>query len=284
MAGGNFDINKAKVRPGTYINYTAKKTYAPSVSSRGIVVVPLVGYDWGPDETFIELNNDAPDAEMAKLGRSIYDDNELIRPLRLAFENATKVWAYIIAGGEKAKVVKDSLTITAKYAGKRGNDITVTSTANVDSGFDVSLYLMGELMETFSGVSTVEELKENESQYVDFSGEGDLTAFAGAVLEGGAAAVNTNSAFTAFLDATEKVKCNTVLIPVSDESLVQAAASKVKYLRTKVGKTVQFVFANFAGDDVGIINVINSFHLYDRDLSVVEAAAWVAGATAAATK
>lgn len=284
MAGGNFDINQPKVRPGSYMNFKAKKAYVPSASSRGTVIVPLVGYDWGPDGEFIELDSDAPDAEIAKLGRSIYDDHELLRLVRLAFENATKVRVYIIAGGTKAKVVKDALTITAKYAGKRGNDITVTSTANVDGGFDVSLYLDGEPMETFAGVATVEELKEFESLYVDFSGTGELTAFAGAVLEGGQATENTNSSFTTFLDAVEKVKCNTVLIPASEESLVAAAASKVKYLRTKVGKTVQFVFADYAGDDIGIINVVNSFHLYDRDLSLVEAAAWVAGATAAATK
>lgn len=284
MAGGNFDINQPKVRPGSYMNFAAKKTYNPSVSSRGIVVIPLVGYDWGPDAKFIELDNDAPDAEIAKLGRSIYDDNELIRLVRLAFENAIKVWVYIIAGGTKAKITKDSLTITAKYGGERGNDITVTSTANVDGGYDISLYLDGELMEIFTGVATIEELTAEESQYVDFSGKGDLTAFSGAVLEGGQPAENMNSSFTAFLDAVEKVKCNTVLIPVSEESLAAAAASKVKYLRTKVGKTVQFVFAGYAGDDIGIINVINSFRLYDKDLSVVDAAAWMAGATAAATK
>lgn len=284
MAGGNFDINQPKVRPGSYMNFAAKKTYNPAVSSRGIVVIPLIGYDWGPDAKFIELDNDAPDAEIAKLGRSIYDDNELVRLVRLAFENAVKVHVYIIAGGTKAKVTKDSLTITAKYGGKRGNDITVTSTANVDGGYDISLYLAGELMETFTGVTTIEELAAKESQYADFSGEGDLTAFSGAVLEGGNPAENMNSSFTAFLDAVEKVKCNTVLIPVSEESLAAAAASKVKYLRTKVGKTVQFVFAGHAGDDIGIINVINSFHLYDKDLSVVDAAAWMAGATAAATK
>ena len=179
MAGGNFDINQAKVRPGSYMNFKAKKSYAPSVSSRGTVVVPLVGYDWGPDGEFIELDSDAPDAEIAKLGRSIYDDHELIRLVRLAFENATKVRVYIVAGGTKATVIKDDLTITAKYAGKRGNDISLACTANVDGGFDISLYLDGELVETFTGVNTVEDLKTKESQYVDFSGEGELTAFAG---------------------------------------------------------------------------------------------------------
>lgn len=284
MAGGNFDMNRAKVRPGSYMNFKAKKPIAVSTSTRGVVVVPLIGYDWGPDGEFIELGCDAPDAEIAKLGRSIFDDSEHVRLVRLALENAVKAWVYIIAGGTKAKIAKDGLMITAKYAGKRGNDITVASTENVDGGFDLSVYLDGELMETFVGANTVEELKASESQYVEFSGEGELSAFAGAILEGGAAAENKNSAFAGFLDASEKVRCNTVLIPVTEESLAKAAASKVKYLRTKVGKTVQFVFANYAGDDIGIINVVNSFRLYDEDLSVADAAAWVAGATAAATK
>lgn len=277
-------MSQAKVRPGNYINFKAKKPVAVPTSSRGVVIVPLIGYDWGPDGEFIELGSDAPDAEIAKLGRSIFGDDEHVRMVRLALENAVKAWVYIIAGGTKAKVVKDGLTITAKYAGKRGNDITVASTENVDGGFDLSVYLDGELMETFVGASTVEDLKAGGSQYVEFSGDGELAAFAGTILEGGAAAENKNAAFTAFLDASEKVRCNTVLIPVTDESLAQAAASKVKYLRTKVGKTVQFVFANYAGDDIGIINVVNSFRLYDKDLSVAEAAAWVAGATAAASK
>lgn len=284
MAGGNFNINQDKIRPGSYMNFTAKKTHASPDSSRGTVAIPLVGYDWGPTGTFIQLDNNAPDAEIAKLGRSIYDDNKLIRLVRLAFENAIKVYVYIIAGGTAAKITKDSLTITAKYAGERGNKITVTSTENVDGGFDVSVYLDGEEMETYIGVNSVKELSEEESQYVVFSGDGELTAFAGAILEGGASEENKNAAFTQFLDAVEKVKCHTVLIPELDESLKQAAASKVKYLRTKAGKTVQFVFADFAGDNIGIINVVNSFHLYDEDLTVTDAAAWVAGATAAATK
>ena len=45
MAGGNFDMNRAKVRPGSYMNFKAKKPIAVSTSTRGVVVVPLIGYD-----------------------------------------------------------------------------------------------------------------------------------------------------------------------------------------------------------------------------------------------
>lgn len=286
MAGGNFDINQPKERPGSYMNFKAKQKTKFSTSKRGICVIPLVGYDWGPDKSFITLTNDAPDAEIAKLGRSIYDANELVRLVRLAFENAVKVHVYLISGGTAASKTEGALTVKAMYGGKLGNSITVSSVANIDGGYDVSVRLNDELMETFTGVSTIEDLQAYTSQYVVFEAEPktELTAFAGITLEGGTNGENTNSNLTEFYDKIEKIKCNTVLIPVEDEALVQAAASKVKYLRSKVGKTVQFVFANFAGDDIGIINVVNSFHLYNEDLSVVEAAAWVTGATAAADK
>lgn len=284
MAGGNFDINQAKVRPGSYMNFQAKQKIKQSTASRGICVIPLIGYDWGPNEQFLTLTNDTPDAEIAKLGRSIYSDNDLARLVRLAFDNAVKVHVYFISGGTQASKTEGNLTITALYGGSRGNAITVTSTANVDGGFDVSVYLDGELMETFGGCQTVKDLAENTSEYVVFSGEGELSAFAGVVLENGKDGEVANKAVTDFYDKVEKIRCNTVLIPVSDESLTNAAASKVKYLRNKVGKTVQFVFANFEGDDIGIINVVNSFRKYDTDLSVVHAAAWVAGATASADK
>jgi hypothetical protein len=146
------------------------------------------------------------------------------------------------------------------------------------------VYLDGELMETFSGCSTIAELVGEGSEYVTFSGEGDLTAFAGAALDGGENSNAINQDFTAFLDKVEKVKCNTVLIPVTDSALVNAAASKVKYLRNNVGKTVQFVFPNFAGDHIGIINVTNAFVFDGIELTDAQAAAWVAGVTAGADK
>ncbi len=284
MAGGNFDINQEKIRPGSYMNYTAKQKVKIATSTRGKVVIPLVGYDWGPSGEFIKLTLDEPDAEYAKFGRSVLSGDSETLPILLAFENASEVYAYIISGGKNASITQDALTITAKYPGTRGNSITVVSTANLDGGFDVSVYLDGELMETFSGCENIATLTEFESEYVTFSGEGELTAFAGAVLTGGENAKPSNQDFTDFLDKVEKVKCNTVLIPVDDTSLVNAAASKVKYLRSNVGKTVQFVFSHFAGDHIGIINVTNAFVFDGIELTDMQAAAWVAGATAGADK
>lgn len=277
-------MNAPKVRPGNYFNFKAQKKQSMRTSSRGIVVIPLVGYDWGPDGEFIKVTSDAPDGEIVKLGRSIYADDEQIMLVRLAMETAATVYVYVIAGGIKASKTVEGLTVTARYGGKRGNHIRVSSSSNTEKGFNVSVYLDYELVDFYEGVSSIEDLAAQEGRYVSFSGTGDLKAFAAVSLEGGEAQESTNGAFATFLDRVERIKCNTVLIPVEEESLVEAAASKVKYLRTKIGKTVQFVFPEYEGDDIGIINVVNSFHLYEKDLSVIHAAAWVAGATAAAGK
>jgi hypothetical protein len=283
MSGGNFDINSPKVRPGDYINYKAKQKYSVSTSTRGTCVIPLIGYDWAEDKSWIEISADAPDAQIVKLGRSIYDDNKFMRMIRLAMENAVTAKVYVISGGTKAKVENESVTITALYAGELGNQITVTSVENVDGGFDVKIYLAGELVETIEGAKSIDELTAAGSNYVTFSGTGELSAFAGAVLTGGAPAETTNSAVTDFYDRIEKVSFDTALIPVSDEALVQAAVSKVKFLRTKVGKTVQFVIPKCEGDHEGVIGIWNSFVFDEKDMSLDEAAAWFTGATAGAS-
>lgn len=284
MAGGNFDINTPKVRPGNYINIKAKNNYAPSSATRGTCIVPLVGYDWGPNGTFVRITPAAPDAYLSVLGRSVYDDDEKIKMVMLALENAEVVYAYIISGGTAATGTEGSLTVNAKYPGTRGNSITVTSVANTEEAFDVSVYLDGELMEAVDGVKTIGDLKAANSQYVEYEGEDEteITAFAGLALTGGAAPESTNEDFTTFLDKIEKISCDTVCIPVSDASLLTAAVSKVDYLRTKAGKCVQFVMANHAADNIGVINVGNSFAYNGVDLTPQQATAWVTGATCGA--
>lgn len=103
MAGGTFDINQEKIRPGSYINYKSRKKKTISTSTRGKVVIPLVGYDWGPSGEFIKLTLDSPDAEYAKFGRSVLSGEEETLPILLAFENASEVYAYIISGGKRQR-------------------------------------------------------------------------------------------------------------------------------------------------------------------------------------
>ena len=126
MAGGNFDLNTPKVRPGNYFNFRAQKKQGVAASSRGVVVVPLVGYDWGPDGEFVKLSADSPDGAFEMLGRSIYADEEKVMFLRLAMETAETVYAYLISGGKKASMQQEGgFKAEALYAGTRGNAIRI---------------------------------------------------------------------------------------------------------------------------------------------------------------
>ena len=289
MSGGNFDINVGKTRPGTYVNTKPKKQQKLLEATRGVVVVPIIGYDWGPDAQFIKISAESPDGEIVKLGRSVYDDNDSMLLIRESLKNAITCYAYIINAGVKATATVEGLTMTAAYGGTRGNDIRVACVANTSGGFDVTVYLGTEAVETYTNLATVADLlAASEKKYVVFSaesGEADLTAFAATSLAGGKNGEGSNEGVTTFLDKSENVKWNTMCFPVEDASLQTACETKIKYLRENAGKWVQVVMPKCGSDYEGIINVTNSVILNDgKELTIAQACAWVAGATAAATK
>lgn len=289
MAGGNFDINVGKTRPGTYVNVKSKRQQKTKSNTRGTAVIPLIGYDWGPNGEFIKLSVDAPDASLSKIGRSIYDSDDSMLMIREIFKNAITCYVYIINTGIAAKATTDDgLTITALYGGTKGNDIAVTVTANVLGGFDVTVYMGSEKVESYEGLTTFGELVAAQSKkYVTFAAtaeETELKAIASLALEGGTNGEVQNSAVTEFLDRVEKVHWNTMCFPVTTAELQTVCIAKMKMLRNSVGKYVQAVLPNCTADFEGIINVTNSVVVDGKELTVAQACAWVTGATAGASK
>ncbi len=287
MAGGTFDKLAGKVRPGTYINFESTRQDTVGNSERGIVLLPLIGHDFGPAEEFITLQASAPDGERLKLGYSVYDEeNRLMLLIREAFKNATKVIVYNVVAGTAATGTADPLTATAKYGGTRGNDIRFTVTANPIGGYDVAVYLDTEKVSQYEGVATVEALIEAaaEDPLVVFSGTGDLAETAGTNLAGGTTPTVENANVTAFLDKIEAVKFNTLCFPVTDATLQTAARTKIIYMREGMGKGVQVVMPDATTPDhEGIINVTNAVVADGFTLTHAEACAFVAGITAAAS-
>lgn len=294
MAGGNFDINVGKTRPGTYVNVKSKKQQKAKGSTRGIAVIPFVGYDWGPNEEFIKLSVDSPDASLSKLGRSVYDTNDFMLMVREIFKNAITCYVYIINTGIAANAnTEDGLTITAAYPGAKGNEISIVSTENVLEGFDVTVYMGTEKVEIYEGVKTYKDLiSASVGKYVTFkatSADAEISAFASLRLEGGKNGEVENSAITGFLDKVEKIRWNTMCFPITETTLQTVCIAKIKMLRNSVGKYVQAVLPNCKADFEGIINVTNSVVLDDgtengQELTVAQACAWVTGATAGASK
>ena len=181
----------------------------------------------------------------------------------------------------------NTLTAVAKHGGSRGNLLTVTVDANPLGGYDVLIHLDGSKVTEYEGLHTVEELIALNNPYITFGGAGDLGEAAGTTLAGGTDETATNMDITDFIDAWESVKFNTVCFPFDGEetkNVKQAALTKVKYMRDSMGKGVQVVMPNAPGMDYeGVINVTNSVSLDGDVLSVEEACAWVAGATAGAS-
>lgn len=288
MAGGKFDKLAGKVRPGTYMNFESTRSDTVGTSERGTVIIPLLKPSYGPAGSYIELTNAGPDAAYAKLGYSVYDSdpNRQMLLIREAFKNASKVLVYIPKEGTKAVAkheLEPNLTATAKHGGTRGNALTVTVAANPVGGFDVTVSLAGNTAAYYEGLSTVDDLIAQDCEYVAFTGSGALAAIAAMNLTGGTDATVQNDDLTTFMDTWEKVKFNTVAMPVTDSSMKAAIKTKIKYLRESMGRGVQAVVPDFPADYEGIISIKNGYAIDDDKLSAAEATAWVAGASAGAS-
>ena len=283
MAGGTFDKSVGKVRPGTYINFEASNQSTLGSSDRGMVLIPLINHSYGPEKEFITISNESVDSAIDKLGYSVYDDDPSMLLIREAFKNASTVIVYIAKAGTKATITGGGLSATAKYGGSRGNALSYSVAANPVAGFDVSVYLDGSTVEAFEGVTDVSAL--TDSKYITFTAsEGtSLESAAGISLTGGTDGTAANSDIAAFLDDMESVNFNTLAFPVTEESLLAACVTKIKYLRENVGRGVKAVVPDYKADYEGIINVTNSVVINGVTLSNAQATAWVAGADASAT-
>ena len=284
MAGGRFDKLAGKVRPGTYVNFESTKVGTVGVGERGIAIIPFIGHTYGPAKQFISITNAAPDAERAKLGYSVFDDNANMLLVREALKNAATVIIYITASGTKAVGNGGGLSAEAVYGGTRGNALAYSVVANPVGGFDITVTLGGATMSFYEGVTSAEELAAKNDPYIKFTAGGEkISAVAGVNLAGASDTESQNADVTAFLDAIEGVKFNSVAFLVTEETLLTAFKSKIKYLRENVGKGVVGVATGLDGDYEGIINVTNSVVVGGRELTNAEATAWVAGAQAGAS-
>ena len=285
MAGGIFKAGVSEIRPGVYINMKSGRQVVYAGNNSGVVVLPLIGHTYGP-KGFIEISCVDPSASKPLLGYDVEDNAGAMLFVREALKNAFTVFAYNLCEGTKATATVSGVTVTAKYGGTRGNDLKVVFKANVadQTAFDCYVYLANSLVEKFTAVKTIDDLKAEKSEYIDFSGEGDITSEnAGTNLAGGTNGTSKNGDFTEFLDECEQIVFDTIAFPISDTSLKTAAITKIKYLNDDMGKYVIGVVANQAADNYNVINVTNGVVLEDgTEVSAIAATAYVAGARAKA--
>ncbi len=277
MAGGTW-IKQDKVRPGAYINVKAKKNTDITVGDRGVATLPLI-LSYGPEQQVLEIRYD--DELKNILGFDINDSAALL--IRETFKKAETILLYRLNKGTASATTHGSLTITSKYSGVKGNDITIVIQNNIDveTAFDVITLFEGNTVEK-QVVKTIEELKENF--YVAFSGTGAPTITAGMPLTGGTDGVVTNKEYTDYLATIEAFDFDCMGIVSKDSTLKATAYNFITRLRDREGRKIQLVLENYPeADNEAVISVKNGVILKDGTVIDSEkAVAFMTGATAGA--
>ncbi|MCL0330612.1 phage tail sheath C-terminal domain-containing protein [Apilactobacillus xinyiensis] len=178
MAGGTWKLQD-KVRPGAYIN-TVGKPAPKDDSSRGIVLLmDGAKHDWGANG-IIELN--AGSDFKALLGADLDDDSN--KALKETVKFAQKVLYVNLNDGDKATLDIESVPwkFTAKYAGEKGNDITIDCIKNLDGNTYTVKYIYGTEITSTQKIQHANELmgddfvdvqlkEDAESKLANVSGE-----------------------------------------------------------------------------------------------------------------
>ncbi|MBT1137708.1 phage tail sheath family protein [Lactiplantibacillus argentoratensis] len=122
MAGGIWKAQN-KVRPGAYINVKGVPEQQTDTTTGRVLMANNVDYGWGANGV-IELSGDSD--FQALIGVAQTDPKAIT--IHEALKGAVTVLLVNDNGGAKATIADDTLpwTFTAKYAGIRGNDITVS--------------------------------------------------------------------------------------------------------------------------------------------------------------
>lgn len=291
MAGGSFQ-SQNKIRPGAYIKFQGVPSNDNIVGSRGIVTM-AAPIGWGPEDELIKVTvADLYSNKLEKiLGFNVY--NAKAKLFKAALENAHTLLVYRAdKGGTKATVdipvaTGKNLTVTAKYKGTTGNNISVSIKEAYSGGYSVNTFL-GSTQKDSQIVTNISDLVSND--FVDF-GEGDAVIEQTAVntlLAGGTDGTPTNQMYTEYLAKLKTTQFDTLAaFKIGETELFNGGTIKefIQEMRETRGIKCQAVINNYvAANYEGVISTYNQGVKYadGTELSAEEFVVWVAGATAGA--
>lgn len=286
MAGGTW-LTQNKYLPGVYINFTSVPKPLGVASERGIGTF-ADNLSWGPegevttiyngDDTYNKLGYSLNDPQMLNI-REYFKGTDVTPQPRMLY-----LWR-LESSGATATAVIDTLTVTAKYKGVRGNDISIVISNDVDnpSRFIVTTIVDGAVQDRQTA-ATVGELVNNN--WVSFTGNAAdvLTANVGTTLAGGTDGVVTNNAHVSYISAIEPYLFNTIAYLGNDPTICGMYTAFAKRMRSESGRYFECVIAQYPqADTEAVISINNSVVLDSGDvLTPMNCAAWMAGASAGA--
>lgn len=286
MAGGNWNAQN-KVRPGVYINFGSKPDFSLNTGERGVVAI-CERMSWGETGTVatIEYGADTTpycgypiSAPEARFLREIFKGTDRTAPPR-------RVLLYRPAnGGTAASAEVAPLTITAKYPGKRGNDIKIVILENADATgvFTVKTIVDGNVKDEQTA-STVADLKAND--WVTFSGTGELSAIAGISLANGKDGESTEAGtmYADFLTAIEPYDFDVIIDDSADSTVGAAMVNFVERMNSQNGKYIQLVTTANGSNSRFVTKVTDGNVILDdgTELAPNKVCWWAGGAEAGA--
>lgn len=277
LGGGTWLFQNKKL-PGTYINFVSKERAGTDIADRGYAALALP-LDWGPEGVF---RVDASDFQKSCQAIFGYDyGHDSMRPLRDLFQNLKTGYFYKLnADGAKAT----NNLATAKYAGKRGNDISVAIQSDPDheGKFIAYTYL------TTNGVLKTVDKQDNiaaaadlvANDYVVFKAADSLQVVAATPLTGGSNGSEvTVSDYQSFLEAIEPYYFNILAYAGADDTIKSLLINFTQRCRENTGAKFQLVIhgkekVNYEG----VISVKNN--VTDSGAEPGSLVYWLAGAEA----
>jgi len=301
MAGGTW-IDQNKVRPGVYINYSSSPATLATMGERGVVCVGKA-LNWGefgkvitiedPSECFVKLGYDQMSDEMIWLRQFLVGTN------RSAGASKVLVWRLQENGGVAATSTQsdtdssNTITVTAKFTGTRGNDISVIVSADPDNSSSKTIFYVQTLV---SGTVVDNQILSSSTSSVVFSGvkDNDWVKFNVAgnafptslTLTGGENGTESETAFSDFLNAMELENWNVIAYGGSDNVIKSALALFVKRLSDDEGKKVQACLSGYPSADTECVISITNQRITlasGYKLTEEEMVYWVAGASSGAS-
>lgn len=285
MAGGTW-TSQNKILPGVYINTKSQGNLSVSVGEKGTVAIakPL---SWGPFDVVQEIlpgedlrpyiGYDATNAKAIFLREMMKGSDTTDGPIKILLYRPKGI------GGAKAAVTVGGLTVTARYEGVRGNDISIVVQESPDeeSVYDVTTVIDGTIADEQS-VTEISALTSN--LWLEFSGTGSFEDSAGQALSGGKDPTVALSDYAAFLSVIEPYSFDILAYDGTDSAVIQAFASFVKRISERIGQKCQAVMANASAcNSEWVISVSNGVKLKDGTiLTPQQAVWWLAGAEAGA--
>ena len=279
-------LSMNKVRPGAYLNFKSVARPMMTVGDRGIATIPLE-LNWGAEDVLIDVYSDelSGTASLPKVGFTAFDEESKLLNMMLKYCYQAKVYRLNTGGTKASTTIGESavMTVTAKYAGTFGNNITIQVVKEGEL-YNVSTFVNGTEKDS-QKVSLIEELEAND--FVTFSGTGTPEANAGKPLSNGTnGTTEMSTALPKYLELLKTARWQCAAFPQlgdSESTEKSTIATFIEDLREEQQRYVQAVLANYPQANFeGIISNTNGAIINEVEFTKEEMTACIAGMTAKA--